>query len=75
MTLLFYIALLISAAHSYTPGSKMGPSNFSHISSLFIQGGKQGSDPSQTYSSALAQEDLLFLRSDFPFPLIRLPGS
>ncbi|KAJ7096537.1 hypothetical protein B0H15DRAFT_798005 [Mycena belliarum] len=67
MTLLFYIALLISAAHSYTPPARWGQATSLVYSSLFIQGGKQ--DPSNEfgYTGAPAKGDLLYLPLSSPF--------
>ncbi|KAJ7455225.1 hypothetical protein B0H11DRAFT_2067149 [Mycena galericulata] len=60
--LLFYIALLISAVQSsYSPAPRWGQATSLIYSALFIQGGKQDPDGGQTYNSALAQEDLLWL--------------
>ncbi|KAJ7126771.1 hypothetical protein C8R44DRAFT_733500 [Mycena epipterygia] len=61
MNLLLYIALLISAVHSYTPAPRWGQATSLISSSLFIQGGKQDPFNSLGYDTALAQEDLLLL--------------
>ncbi|KAJ7170899.1 hypothetical protein C8R43DRAFT_944719 [Mycena crocata] len=61
MTLLLYIALLISAVESYTPGPRWGQATSIITSSLFIQGGKQDTFNALGYDSALAQGDLLWL--------------
>ncbi|KAJ6532039.1 hypothetical protein B0H19DRAFT_1273199 [Mycena capillaripes] len=67
MTFLFCIALLISAVHSYTPAPRWGQATSLISSYLYIQGGKQNPDGSQTYNSAPAEEDLLYLPLDKPF--------
>ncbi|KAJ7762006.1 hypothetical protein DFH07DRAFT_416564 [Mycena maculata] len=61
MTPLFYIALLISAVHSYSPAPRWGQATSLVYSALFIQGGKQDPDGSQTYFSAPPEDDLLLL--------------
>ncbi|KAJ7168475.1 hypothetical protein C8R46DRAFT_235279 [Mycena filopes] len=61
MTLLFYIALLIPAAHSYSPAPRWGQATSLITNSLFIQGGKQDPDNSMGYNSALAKDELLYL--------------
>ncbi|KAJ7019837.1 hypothetical protein C8F04DRAFT_1197335 [Mycena alexandri] len=61
MTLFFYIALLISAVHSYSPAPRWGQATSLITDSLFVQGGKQDPYNSMGYDSALAQDDLLYL--------------
>ncbi|KAJ7476033.1 hypothetical protein FB451DRAFT_1173953 [Mycena latifolia] len=61
MTLLFYIALLISAVHSYTPPARWGQATSLVFSSLFIQGGKQDPFNEFGYNTAEAYGDLLLL--------------
>ncbi|KAJ7017417.1 hypothetical protein C8F04DRAFT_1336823 [Mycena alexandri] len=61
MTLFFYIALLISAVHSYAPAPRWGQATSLITDSLFVQGGKQDPYNSMGYDSALAQDDLLYL--------------
>ncbi|KAF7336810.1 Adagio protein 1-like [Mycena venus] len=67
--LLLYIALLISAVHSYTPAPRWGQATSIITSSLFIQGGKQDPTNSQSYTSAHAQSDLLYLPLDKSFSI------
>ncbi|KAJ7227409.1 hypothetical protein GGX14DRAFT_629826 [Mycena pura] len=61
MLIFLYIALLISAVHSYTPAPRWGQATSLISSYLFIQGGKQSLDNSQSYTGASASEDLLLL--------------
>ncbi|KAF7312572.1 Adagio protein 1-like [Mycena indigotica] len=61
MTIYLYIALLISAVHSYTPAPRWGQATSIVTSSLFVQGGKQDPFGSMSYTGANAQSDLLLL--------------
>ncbi|KAJ7858131.1 hypothetical protein B0H14DRAFT_3636086 [Mycena olivaceomarginata] len=67
MTFLFYIALLISAVHSYSPAPRWGQATSIITSSLFIQGGKQDEFNAFSYTSAQAVGDLLYLPLDKSF--------
>ncbi|KAK7033345.1 adagio protein 1-like protein [Favolaschia claudopus] len=67
MTILLYIALLISAVHSYSPPPRWGQATSIITSSLFVQGGKQDDGDGLTYFSARAKSDLLYLPLDTSF--------
>ncbi|KAJ7261735.1 hypothetical protein B0H12DRAFT_334045 [Mycena haematopus] len=67
MTILFYLALLISAVHSYTPPARWGQATSIITSSLFVQGGKQDQFNQFSYTSAPAQGDLLYLPLEASF--------
>ncbi|KAF7322615.1 Adagio protein 1-like [Mycena chlorophos] len=69
MTLpLLYIALLISAVHAaFSPPPRWGQATSIITSSLFVQGGKQDSTNSQSYTGADAQGDLLLLSLEYSF--------
>ncbi|KAJ6520916.1 hypothetical protein DFH09DRAFT_1426539 [Mycena vulgaris] len=75
MILLFYIALLISAVHSYTPPSRWGQATSLISSSLFVQGGKQDPSNAFSYTSAAAHGDLLFLPLSTSFSVDNPPWA
>ncbi|KAJ7707432.1 hypothetical protein B0H17DRAFT_1191930 [Mycena rosella] len=75
MPISFYIALLISAVHSYSPAPRWGQATSLISSSLFVQGGKQDPYNSQSYTAAPAFGDLLFLQLSTSFSVDNPPWA